>query len=95
MHALKRAGWRAITSRAALGGTRQGADIVTDFPMVIEVKNEKSIRLSDWWRQAQEQAGDDLPVVVHKRRGFTQAEQWWVTMDLQTLLALVGAPEDA
>ena len=95
VHALQRAGWQAITSRAALGGTRKGADIVTDFPMVVEVKNEKSMRLADWWKQAVEQAGDDLPVVVHKRRGFSQAEDWWVTMNLATLLALVGPPDDA
>jgi hypothetical protein len=45
--------------------------------------------LSGWWRQACEQAGDDLPVVIHKRAGHATAEDWWVCMDVRTLLQLV------
>jgi hypothetical protein len=87
--ALKRAGWQAVTSRAA-NGTQGGADLITDFPMVVEVKNVTRIDLSGWWRQAQDQAGSDLPVVIHKRVGQGQAEGWWATMDVRTLLALVA-----
>jgi len=86
--ALRRAGWEAVTSRAA-NGTQGGADLITDFPMVVEVKNVARTDLSGWWKQAQEQAGDDLPVVIHKRVGHSQAENWWVCMDLYTLLQLV------
>jgi hypothetical protein len=87
--ALRRAGWQAVTSRAA-NGTQGGADLITDFPMVVEVKNVARMDLSGWWRQACQQAGDDLPVVIHKRVGQSQAEQWWATMDVGTLLALVA-----
>ena len=86
--ALRRAGWEAVTSRAA-NGTQGGADLITDFPMVVEIKNVARTDLSGWWKQAQEQAGDDLPVVIHKRVGHSQAENWWVCMDLYTLLQLV------
>jgi hypothetical protein len=91
--ALRRAGWQAITSRAQ-NGTQGGADLITDFPMVVEVKNVARMDLPGWWRQACEQAGDDLPVVVHKRQGHAQAEDWWVCMDLHTLLALVERLDD-
>lgn len=92
--ALVRAGWRAMTSRFALEGRRTGRDVITDFPMAVEVKNQKVLDLAGWWKQAKDQANGDLPVVIHKRRGFAEAEDWWVLMDLRTLLDLVGPPRD-
>jgi len=88
--ALQRAGWDAVTSRAARGGFQAGEDIVTNFPAAIEVKNHAKMDLAGWWGQAVEQAVDKPPVVVHKRVGKSEPEQWWVTMDLATLLRLVG-----
>lgn len=90
VHALRRAGWTAMTSRAVLGGTQRGADIVTDFPAVIEVKDQARLDLSGWLRQAQDAADGDPAVVVHKRRGTGDAEGWYVTTDLRTLLRLVA-----
>lgn len=89
VHALERAGFRAMSSRAARGGYQSGEDIVTNFPLSIEVKNQARLDLPGWWRQAQEQAGDLFPVVIHKRVGKARAEEWWATMDLVTLLDLV------
>jgi len=91
--ALRRAGYEAVTTRAA-NGTQGGADLITDFPMVVEVKNVARTDLAGWWRQAQQQAGDDLPVVIHKRVGHARAEDWWVCMDMHTLLALVERLDD-
>lgn len=90
--ALERAGWTAVTSRAARGGYQSGEDIITNFPCSIEVKNQARLDLAGWWGQAVSQAGDKPPVVVHKRVGKGQAEDWWVTMDLATLLRLVERP---
>jgi Holliday junction resolvase-like predicted endonuclease len=93
---LRDYGWQAITSRAARDGTQGGADLITDFPMSVEVKNVARTDLSGWWSQATEQAGDDLAVVVHKRRGIGSRDPqgWWVCMDLHTLLELVGRVSD-
>jgi hypothetical protein len=89
VHALLRAGYEAETSRNARHGTQRGEDIVSDFPMSIEVKNHTRTDLAGWWKQAVEQAGEAMPVVVHKRVGKARAEDWWVTMDLATLLRLL------
>lgn len=86
VHALERAGWRAITSRAARGGTQRGEDIITDFPLSLEVKDHKEMRLADWVEQARTQAGEDVGAVVHKRRGKARAEDWYVTMTFGDLL---------
>lgn len=89
VHALERAGFRAMSSRAARGGYQSGEDIVTNFPLSIEVKNQTRLDLAGWWAQAVLQAGEKYPVVIHKRVGKARAEEWWATMTFETLLDLV------
>jgi hypothetical protein len=86
---LREAGYEAETSRATRGGYQTGEDIVTNFPASIEVKNQARLDLAGWWSQAVEQAGDRPAVVVHKRVGKGKAGEWWVTMDLDTLIRLL------
>ena len=87
---LREAGFEAETSRAARGGFQSGEDIASDFPASIEVKNQTRMDLGGWWKQAEEQAEKKPPVVIHKRVGKSAAEDWWVTMDVRTLLRLLG-----
>ena len=86
---LKAHGYDVETSRNARGGTQKGADILGDFPAAVEVKNQTRTDLAGWWAQAVEQAGDGDAVVVHKRVGKADPGEWWVTMDLQTLVRLL------
>lgn len=88
VHALRRAGWTAATTRAA-SGVQRGDDIVTDAPVSIEVKDRAALDLSGWLRQAEANRGDRPAVVWHKRRGTADAEDWYVTMSGRTLLALL------
>lgn len=90
VHALRRAGWAAETTRAA-SGVQRGDDIRTDAPVSIEVKDRAALDLSGWLRQAEENSGDRPAVVWHKRRGNAEAEDWYVTMSGATLLALLEA----
>ena len=87
---LREAGYRAETSRANRGGFQSGEDIVSDFPASIEVKNQARLDLAGWWAQAEYQANGKPAVVIHKRVGKGQAEDWWVTMDVRTLLRLLN-----
>jgi hypothetical protein len=90
VHALRRAGWQADTSRNVLDGRRTGDDIVWDGPASIEVKDVAKLDLSGWLRQAQANAGDKVGVVVHKRRGVADAEGWYCTLAFADLLWLIG-----
>jgi len=90
VHALRRAGWKADTSRNVLEGRRTGDDIVWDGPASIEVKDVTRLDLSGWLSQAQENAGDLPAVVWHKKRGQGQAEGWYVTMSGEDFLRLLG-----
>ena len=89
VHALERAGYRAMTSRAIRGGTQHGADVITDFPAVLEVKDHAKLDLPGFWRQAVDQAGDDVAGLIVKRRGYARAEDWWYVSDVRTQLRLI------
>jgi len=86
---LKEWGWQAITSRAARGGTQRGADIITDFPAVLEVKDHARLELATWLKQLAEEQGGDPGFVIHKKRGRSNPEEWYVTGTLRDLLRLV------
>ena len=90
---LREHGYNAVTSRNARGGTQIGADIVSDFPATIEVKNHAKLDLAGWWTQAVAQADGRPAVVIHKRVKHANPEQWWVTMDVQTLIRLIKTIE--
>jgi hypothetical protein len=90
---LREHGYEAVTSRNARGGTQMGGDLVSDFPVEVEIKNHTRLDLAGWWKQAVAQAGNRPAVIIHKRVGHTDPRQWWVTMDLQTLIQLIRGLE--
>ncbi|HEY7824120.1 MAG TPA: hypothetical protein VIG24_14865 [Acidimicrobiia bacterium] len=90
VHALRRAGWAADTSRNVLDGRRTGDDIVWEGPASIEVKDVARLELAQWLKQAQENADGRPAVVWHKRRGVADAEGWYVTMSGEDFLRLIG-----
>jgi hypothetical protein len=90
VHALRRAGWTADTSRNVLDGRRTGDDIVWDGPASIEVKDVARLELAAWLKQAEEQAGGRPAVVWHKKRGTAEPEGWYVTMSGADFLRLIG-----
>lgn len=88
VHALRRAGWEAETTRAQSGAQR-GDDIATNAPVSIEVKDRGAMDLSGWLRQAEQNANGRPAVVWHKRRGKANPEDWYVTMTGETFLTLL------
>jgi hypothetical protein len=90
VHALRRAGWTADTSRNVLDGRRTGDDIVWNGPASIEVKDVARLELAGWIVQAQANSGGRPAVVWHKKRGTADAEGWYVTMTGKDFLRLIG-----
>ena len=90
VHALRRAGWQADTSRNVLDGRRTGDDIVWDGPASIEVKDVTRLELSGWLTQAQGNAQGRPAVVWHKKRGKSSADEWYVSMSGADFLRLIG-----
>jgi Holliday junction resolvase len=90
VHALRRAGWDAVTSRNVQGGRQGGPDIVTDFPVSLEVKDHVRLELAAWIAQAEAQAFGVPAAVVHKKRGKGKAEDWYCTLTFGALIELVA-----
>lgn len=89
VHALERLGHPAATTRNARAGTQGGHDIVCDLPVDLEVKDQSRDALPGWLDQARLQASDGFGAVVHKRRGRSAAEDWFVTMAFADFVTLV------
>jgi hypothetical protein len=84
-------GFEAITSRNARGGSQGGADIICpDLPLSVEVKAGARSELAAWLDQARQQGDEDAPgLVVHRRKGKGDPGEWFATMALADLVALV------
>ena len=87
--ALKARGVNATTSRNANGGRQEGADIICDLPVAVEVKSVGQNRLGEWLDQARGQADDCWGAVVHKRSRKGDAGDWFLTMSLGDFVELV------
>ena len=86
---LRAWGWAARTSRS-VQGVQGGADLITDCPLSIEVKDHARMELAAWLDQAVAQAEPGRPgVVIHHRRGKGQVADWYATMRVSDLLELV------
>jgi hypothetical protein len=73
--------------RGDIGGVR-----VHGQRLVVEVKNCAKQSLPEWTRESHIEAANDSAlcgVVVSKRRGTTNAGDYWVHMELRDLVALI------
>ncbi len=78
--------------RRALHGTNDKGDITGCGPVVFEVKNHKSLDLAGWLKELEEEvinADADLGVVVAKKRGTTNAGDWYAVMPFKDLVWLL------
>jgi len=82
VRALRDAGF-IHAERRALNGTQDRGDIAGIPGLVIEVKNQRRDRLSEWITEAAVERTRDnarYGVVWHKRAGTTDPLAWYVTM---------------
>jgi hypothetical protein len=79
--------------RRALAGAQDRGDVAGIPGIVIEVKAAARLELGAWVDEAEVEVlnndQDEVPVVWHKRRGYTNPGDWYVTMDGCAFLALL------
>lgn len=91
---LKLEGVDAYRPRA--GNVNDEGDVKGVPGVTIEAKNWTTMALPQWWRETQvetENAGNEIGLLVHKRKGKGQADDQWVTVDwamMKRLLRLAG-----
>lgn len=90
---LKAKGFQYV-ERRTLNGQFDRGDIAGIPGIVIEVKNHREMDLAGWLKEAErEKANDhaDHGVVWHKKRGTTNAGEWYVTMTGESFAELLKA----
>ena len=90
---LLRKVWPTV-ERRALAGVNDKGDIAGIPKIVIEVKNQKSYKISEWLKETnQEQlnAKADYGILVVKPNGVgvSRVEDWWTVIPLRDLVSLL------
>lgn len=88
---LKAEGW-IYAERRALSGNLDKGDINMGAPVVIEVKDHKTITLSEWLRELKvEMANADVHVgcVLAKKRGTMSVGDWYAVMPASVFATLL------
>jgi len=95
---LQEHGW-PYAERRVMGGRHDRGDVSGIAGVVIEVKDHAKMQLAEWIGEAEREAMNghavgelmDLGIVVHKRRGKGNPLDWYASMSVRTLLALLTA----
>lgn len=80
--------------RRALHGTFDKGDITGTGPLVWECKNHKTLAISEWLSETEEErknAAADIGILVAKRRGYGDPAEQYAILPLAQLVALLKA----
>ena len=83
---------RKHVERRALSGKDDRGDIAGIPSVVIEVKNHKEIKLSQWIKELEAEMHNDKAdtgVIIHKKTGTTNVGQWYATMPVDVWFKLL------
>lgn len=83
---------RKHVERRSLNGVNDRGDIAGIPCVVIEVKNHKQMKLSEWLQElAVEMENDkaETGVVIHKKTGTTDVGKWYATMPVSVWFDLI------
>jgi Holliday junction resolvase len=78
--------------RRALHGTADKGDITGIGPIVIEVKNHKTLDLAGWIKELEAEmknANVNVGAVIAKKRGTTDPGEWYAIMPVHILASLL------
>ncbi len=76
---------------AGVPASLPGRDVLHTPGLAVECKAVNTVNLPGWLRQACKNAGDDLPVVVHRPPGFgpVTIDQWAAVVPLGKFIQLL------
>ncbi len=74
------------------GDGRQPGDIDGLAGVCVEVKDQQRHDVGAWLRQAEAEAGPNLPVLVVKPRGEVDPGRWWAVTRVGALAELLTEP---
>lgn len=78
--------------RRSLSGVNDRGDIAGIPNVVIEVKNHQRMTLAEWLAELDAEIKNDKAetgIVIHKRKGTTNVNDWYATMPARLWLELI------
>lgn len=86
--------------RRTLNGQYDKGDIAGVPNAVIEVKNQKTYKISEWMKETELErinAQEPIGILVIKPNGIgvSRVSDWWVVVDLKTITRLLELVKDA
>lgn len=78
--------------RRALHGTNDQGDVTGIGPVVLEVKNHKTLDLAGWIRELEteiDNAKAETGAVIAKKRGTTDPADWYAVLPMHLLAELL------
>lgn len=90
---LKEHGFK-YAERRALAGSNDKGDVAGINGIVIEVKNHKTYKISEWIKETEiekENASADFGILIVKPNGVgvSNTRKWWAVMTLEDVAALL------
>ncbi len=83
---------RNHVERRSLNGSNDRGDIAGLPGVVIEVKNHKEIKLSQWIKELEAEMHNDKAdtgVIIHKKTGTTDVGMWYATLPVSVWFKLL------
>jgi hypothetical protein len=83
---------RKHVERRSLNGSSDRGDVAGLPGVVIEVKNHKAMKLSEWLSELEVEMHNDKAdtgVVIHKKSGTTNVGNWYATMPVAVWFGLI------
>lgn len=89
---LRESGQFPYAERRALHGINDKGDITGMGPVVVEVKDHKTLKLSEWLRELADEIANaeaDTGAVVAKKRGTLNVADWYAVMPVHVWVSLL------
>jgi hypothetical protein len=85
--------WYPYADRRLAGATLDKGDVSGIPGVTIEIKNQATMKLSEWLKELDVEMKNDgawTGVVIHKKKGTTDVNEWYATMPAKVWVELLN-----
>lgn len=79
----------AYTPKGSGNGLEKGDIYMPNHDVVIEVKNQATLKIADWWEQTTDQAHNQIPLLVVRNPRKAETKETWAIMHFEDICELL------
>ena len=84
----------AYTPRGSGNGLEKGDVYLPKHDVVIEVKNAFTVKIAQWWKQAEEQAHNQTPCLIFRHPQFAEGKKTLAVVHMEYLVDLLKGQDN-